>query len=603
MSLLINPRDLQFILFELLQVESLCQSDRYAHCDKAMFVAILDTARRIAEAEFEPLAKICDEAEPRLEGGRTILPDDVAKAVNAYVDGGFLNASADLGDGGQQLPVVVSQACMGYFVAANPSLSVYPFVTNGVATVIGNHGGAAQKKLFAEPLRAGRWLGVMAISETQAGSSVGDLRTAAIPTEAEHYLMAGSKMWITGAAQDFTENIVHLVLARIAGTPAGTRGLSLFIVPKYRMPASGQPAVWNDVNVVGLNHKMGFRGISNTVLSLGDRNDCRGYLVGEPNNGLRYMFDLINEARIWVGTGAAALGYSGYLRSLVYAKERAQGRTAANRDPNTPQAPIIEHADVQRLLLTQKAYVEGGLCLALYCAWLVDQSKLAAAAGDADRQADLVLLLEILAPIVKSWPSEFCLEANKLAIQVLGGYGYTRDFPLERLYRDNRLNAIHEGTYGIQAIDLMGRKVSMAEGRGFQLLLSRMRETAGLAKKEPALAWRGSQLERYLERLAAVTRKISGPPGTPASEQTLANAVHYLDAFGHIVVGWLWLRQAMAADMALRGGAQPEDAGFYKGKLFACEFFYRRELPKVNHFLDLVEQAEATCFNMQKDFF
>jgi len=602
MSLLINPRDLQFILFELLRAESLCQTGRYAHCDKTMFAAILDAAHRIAAAEFEPLAKICDEVEPHMEAGRAILPDGVARAVHAYIDGGFLNASADLNEGGQQLPVVISQACMAYFVAANPALSVYPFVTNGVATVIGNHGSAAQKELFAEPLRAGRWLGVMAISETQAGSSVGDLRTAAIPTEAGHYLISGSKMWITGAAQDFTENIVHLVLARIAGAPAGTRGISLFIVPKYRLTESGRPDVWNDVNVVGLNHKMGFRGISNTVLSLGDQNNCHGYLVGEPNNGLRYMFDLINEARIWVGTGAAALGYSGYLRSLKYARERAQGRTAANRNPNAPQVPIIEHADVRRLLLTQKAYVEGGLCLALYCAWLIDQSRLAAAAGDADKKADLGLLLEILTPIVKSWPSEFCLEANKHAIQVLGGYGYTRDFPLERLYRDNRLNAIHEGTYGIQAIDLLGRKVAMAEGRGFQLLLSRMRETAELAQKETALAWHGSQLERYLARLAAVTRKISGPPGTAVSETALANAVHYLDAFGHIVVGWLWLLQATVANTALRGGAQ-EDAGFYQGKLFACEFFYRRELPKVNHLLDLVEQAEATCFNMQKDFF
>jgi alkylation response protein AidB-like acyl-CoA dehydrogenase len=602
MSVLINSRDLQFILFELLNVETLCQSDRYAHCDKAMFEATLDTAHQIALDRFDPLAKICDEAEPRIEEGRTILPDGVANAVKAYVDAGLLNASADLSEGGLQLPVCISQACMALFVAANPALAVYPFVTNGVATVISNHGSEAQKKLFAGPLRAGCWFGVMAISETQAGSSVADLKTEAIPTEAGHYLITGSKMWITGAAQDFTENIVHLVLARIAGAPAGTRGISLFIVPKYRLSDSGRPDVWNDVNVVGLNHKMGFRGISNTVLSLGDQNNCHGYLVGEPNKGLRYMFDLINEARIWVGTGSAALGYSGYLRSLNYAKERTQGRTAADRDPNAPQVSIIEHADVRRLLLTQKAYVEGGLCLALYCARLVDQRKIAASKGERDKEADLTLLLEILTPIIKSWPSEFCLEANKHAIQVLGGYGYTRDFPLERLYRDNRLNAIHEGTYGIQAIDLLGRKVSMAEGRGFQLLLSLMSETAELAKKESTLAWHGNQLDQYLTRLTEVTQKISALLGTPESELALANAVHYLDAFGHIVVGWLWLRQAMVAETALRDGAQG-DAAFYKGKLFACEFFYRREMQKVTHFLDLVEQREATCFNMKQDFF
>jgi alkylation response protein AidB-like acyl-CoA dehydrogenase len=601
-SALINSRDLQFILFELLEVEGLCQSDRYKHCDKAMFEATLEMAHRIALAKFEPLAKICDEAEPRIEEGRTILPDGVAEALNAYIDAGLLNASSDLSEGGLQLPVTVSQACTALFVAANPALSVYPFVTNGVATVISNHGSEAQKKLFVEPLRTGRWFGVMAISETQAGSSVGDLKTAATRTEAGHYLIAGSKMWITGAAQDFTENIVHLVLARIKGAPAGTRGISLFIVPKYRLSESGHPNVWNDVKVVGLNHKMGFRGISNTVLSFGDQNDCHGYLVGEPNNGLRCMFDLINEARIWVGTGAAALGYSGYVRSLDYAKQRTQGRTAANRDPNTPQVPIIEHADIRRLLLTQKAYVEGGLCLALYCAWLVDQSKIAASIGDRDQEAKLTLLLEILTPIIKSWPSEFCLEANKHAIQVLGGYGYTRDFPLERLYRDNRLNAIHEGTYGIQANDLLSRKVEIARGRAFQLVLSLMAETAELAKQRPTLEWHGDQLNQYLTRLTDVTQKITGLLGTSETERALANAVQYLDAFGHIVVGWMWLRQALIAETALRDDAHG-DRAFYKGKLSACEFFYRRELPKVTHFLDLVEQCEATCFDMQPDYF
>ena len=601
-SVLINPRDLRFILFELLDVEKLCQSDRYAHCDKAMFEATLETAHRIALDQFEPLAKICDEAEPRMEEGRTILPDGVPDIMKAYIEAGLLNASADVSEGGLQLPVSISQACMALFVAANPALSVYPFVTNGVATVIRNHGSEAQKKLFVEPLRTGRWFGVMAMSETQAGSSVGDLKTEATPTAAGHYLITGSKMWITGAAQDFTENIVHLVLARIVGAPAGTRGISLFIVPKYRLSDSGQPEVWNDVNVVGLNHKMGFRGISNTVLSLGDQNDCHGYLVGEPNNGLQCMFDLINEARIWVGTGAAALGYSGYLRSLKYAKERTQGRTAANRDPHTPQVPIIEHADVRRLLLTQKAYVEGGLCLALYCAWLVDQSKIAVSIGDREKEADLTLLLEILTPIIKSWPSEFCLEANKHAMQVLGGYGYTRDFPLERLYRDNRLNAIHEGTYGIQANDLLGRKVAMAEGRGFQLLLSLMADSAELAKQRPALEWHGQQLGQYLARLTDVTQKTSALLGTPEAERALANAVQYLDAVGHIVVGWMWLRQALVAETALSDGAQG-DTTFYKGKLSACEFFYRRELPKVAHWLDLVEHCEATCFNMQLECF
>jgi butyryl-CoA dehydrogenase len=387
-----------------------------------------------------------------------------------------------------------------------------------------------------------------------------------------------------------------MVLAKIPGGPPGVKGISLFIVPKRHVHEDGKVGDLNNVVLAGLNHKMGYRGTINTVLNFGESGECRGYLIGKPHQGLQYMFHMMNEARIGIGMGAASIGYAGYLYSLDYAKERPQGRHPRNKDPGSPQVPIIEHADIKRLLLTQKAYVEGSLALLLYCAALVDEQNIT---GDPARREELALLLDILTPVAKSWPSEFCLEANKHAIQVLGGYGYTRDYPVERLYRDNRLNAIHEGTYAIHGIDLLGRKVRMANGKAFATLLNTIRADIQLAREDESLHEFASGLERVLQGVEETTRILVSCEDL---NRSLANSTLYLDMAGHMVIAWIWLKQAIIATRNL-STTHAEDRDFYAGKLAACRFFFNYELPKTYATMQLLNALDDTCLTMQKNHF
>ena len=444
---------------------------------------------------------------------------------------------------------------------------------------------------------AGRFSGTMALSETQAGSSLADILTRAEPRDDGTYRLFGSKMWISGAEHELTDNIVNLVLAKIPGGPAGTKGISLFIVPKFLVNDDGSIGERNDVALAGLNHKMGQRGITNTVLNFGDgtftpggQPGAVGYLVGEAHRGIVYMFHMMNEARLHIGVGAVALGYTGYLKSLEYARSRPQGRPATSKDPSTPQVPIIEHADVKRMLLAQKAYVEGGMALALYCARLVD---IAACPESEEEAASAGMLLDILTPVAKSWPSQWCLEANSLAIQVHGGYGYTREYDVEQLYRDNRLNPIHEGTHGIQSLDLLGRKVIQKDGA----LLAELGNEIGRTLTRAAAAGGGAaehaaQLDAAWQRLVEVTAGMFGSGDVDAA---LANSAVYLEAFGHIVVAWMWLEQECAA--------HGRDGDFYDGKRAAAQFFFRYELPKTGPQLDLLESLDRTTLTMRDAWF
>jgi butyryl-CoA dehydrogenase len=371
----------------------------------------------------------------------------------------------------------------------------------------------------------------------------------------------------------------------------------------------------NDVALAGLNHKLGYRGIPNTLLNFGEgrfpvRADVSGggldgagagaigYLVGKPHEGLRCMFHMMNEARIAVGLGATMLGYAGYEASLDYARNRPQGRPmgVGGKDVAKPQIPIIQHADVKRMLLAQKSYCEGALALELYCARLVDEQQTA----ETEASARAALLLEMLTPIAKSWPSEWCLEANSLAIQVLGGYGYTRDFPVEQYWRDNRLNMIHEGTHGIQGLDLLGRKVVMQEGAGLKLLATTVEATITRATAVPALVDHAAALAAALEHLHAATRS-AWSTGNP--EEALANATPYLQAFGHTVLAWVWLDVALCARNAQAGVAQGAPSDLLQGKLAACTYFFHYELPRIGAWLKVVETRDATCRSMNEAWF
>src|SRR5574343_153046 len=510
-----------FLLYQWLDAEELQARERFADHSRETFDAVLDTSERIAREKYAPFNRVVDIEEPRTETEpdgtlRVVLPQATYEARRAYAESGLLSAAQDYDIGGMQLPYTVEAAANSFFAAASISIGSN-LLTSGNANLLMVHGTDLQKQVFALNEFNGRWSGTMCLSEPQAGSSLSDVATRAVPDGADfesdplgpRYRLKGNKMWISSGDHELTENIVHLVLAKIPGPDGklvpGVKGISLFIVPKKLVDTEGKlTGERNDVALAGLNHKLGWRGTTNTLLNFGEgrfpvrgQAGAIGYLVGQPGQGLACMFHMMNEARIGVGMAATMLGMAGYHASLEYAKNRPQGRAMGptGKDPAQPQVRIIEHADVKRMLLAQKAYCEGALALELYCARLVDEQH----TGEPSAADEARLLLEVLTPIAKSWPSEWCLEANSLAIQVHGGYGYTRDFPVEQYWRDNRLNMIHEGTHGIQAMDLLGRKVLMENGRGLQLLAGRINATIERAIQVPELAAHANALGKALQ--------------------------------------------------------------------------------------------------------
>ncbi|MEI7913740.1 MAG: acyl-CoA dehydrogenase [Mycobacteriaceae bacterium] len=596
-SVLLSRRDVDFLLFEWLGVEDLTKRKRFSEHSRETFDGLLDLCQELATRYFAPHNKKNDAQEPVFDGERVIVNPEVKEAIDAYAKADLLAMAMDHSLGGAQLPMAVAGAGMAWFHAANVGTAAYVLLSVANANLLSTYGTPEQIERFVKPTLAGRFTGTMCLSEPQAGSSLADITTRAEPADDGTYRLFGSKMWISGGDHELSENIVHLVLAKIVGAPAGTRGISLFIVPKFLVNDDGSLGERNDVTLAGINHKMGYRGTVNTALNFGEgghqplgRPGAIGYLIGEPHRGLAYMFHMMNEARLGVGLGAIALGYTGYLKSLHYARERPQGRAVTAKDPTAPQVPIISHPDVKRMLLAQKSYVEGALALALYCGRLVD---IAASPESAEEAESAQRLLDILTPIAKSWPSQWCLEANNLAIQVHGGYGYTREYDVEQHYRDNRLNPIHEGTHGIQSLDLLGRKVVADDGANLAALATVIVATvARAAANGGELAELSAHLDAAWQRLVAVTASMFAAGDIDAA---LANSAVYLEAFGHTVIAWVWLEQMLAA---------ADKAGdFYEGKRQAGRYFFRYELPRTGPQLDLLSSLDRTTLEMRDDWF
>tara|TARA_B110000208_G_scaffold77999_1_gene99903 strand:+ start:193 stop:1992 length:1800 start_codon:yes stop_codon:yes gene_type:complete len=596
MSMIVNRRDLDFVLYETLDLEAILKSERFADYDRESLDAMMDLCQSVAEDQFLPCAAKLDANEPQFVDGKVETIPELKEAINAYREAGLCTSAYDADVGGMQLPCIVDQALNGMFVCANNPAHIYLFLTQGVANMLNVCGSDKLKERYLPKLVEGEWFGTMCLSEPQAGSSLADIRSKADPLDDGSYKITGTKMWISGGEQDITDNIIHMVLAKIPGSPPGVKGISLFLVPKTRVNEDGSLGDSNNIALAGLNHKMGCRGATNCLLNFGESGDSIGYLVGEANQGLANMFHMMNEARISVGMSAVMSGLGGYLYSLDYARNRPQGRPLVNRNPEDPQVMISEHADIKRMLMTQKAFIEGAQTLIYYSAQLIDQKKLAT---DSAALARIDLLLDLLTPICKSWPSEFCLEANKLAIQVLGGYGYTREYPVERLYRDNRLNHIHEGTWGIQGLDILGRKAQMQNGAAVAVLRDEIQITLDAAADLAGLA---SHCVQLADALAQVEATIKAVREADDSSLALANATIFLDAMGHVVIAWMWLKQAVAATVGLDKGHEP-DTAFYRGKLAAAQFFYRYELPKIQSNLAIVASLDSTCYDLASDQF
>ena len=590
---ILSRRDLEFLLYEWLDVTALTARPRFAEHSRDTFDAVLALSADLATEHFATHNKASDAHEPTMRPDGTVdtLPQ-MGQALRLFADAGLTAAQFDEELGGMQLPVTLARACMAWFQAANAATSNYPLLTVANASLLAEHGTPEQVEQWVRPMLEGRFFGTMCLSEPAAGSSLADITTRAEPQPDGSYRVTGTKMWISGGDHQMAENIVHLVLAKVPGGGPGVKGISLLAVPKYLPDATR-----NDVTLVGLNHKMGNRGTTNTLLEFGDgthpvqgRPGAAGWLVGQEHRGLSYMFHMMNEARVGVGFLATALGYTGYLQSVEYARTRLQGRPAGHKDPAARPVALIEHTDVRRMLLAQKSYVEGALALGLYCSVQLDE-QLTAETSDARERAGL--LLDVLTPIMKSWPAQWCLEANSLAIQVHGGYGYARDYDVEQLYRDNRLNQIHEGTHGIQGLDLLGRKVVMHDSAGLRLLADTITETVTRAKTGgPALAEHAAAVQDALDRLVDVTATLWAA-GDPAV--TLANSSTYLEAAGHVVLAWIWLEQLLA----VRDSQGP----FYEGKRRAAQYFLRHELPKTSAQFDLLTALDRTTLDTHPDSF
>ena len=602
-SLLISRRDVEFLLFEWLSVTRLTERPMFADHSRQTFDATLDIYAEIAHAEFAPHNKEVDRNPPELVGENVESAPEQRSALRAFAAAGLLAACQDESFGGMRLPYVVERAGLAFVLAACPTTAAYAFLTMANANLLLAHATPSQVDRFVRPMLDGRWTGTMCLTEPHAGSSLADIKMRAERQPDGSYRLTGNKTFISGGDHDLASNIIHLVLAKVPNEHGalrpGVSGISLFVVPKYTVSPEGDAGERNDIVVAGLNHKMGYRGTSNCLLNFGEGRyrpagvaGAVGELIGEEGRGLAYMFHMMNEARITVGLGAAAIGYTGYLHAVDYARGRHQGRLPGYRDPELPPVRLIDHADVRRMLLAQKAYVEGALALVLFSALLVDETR-TAPPEDARRAQQL---LELLTPVSKSWPSKWGVVANDLAIQVHGGYGYTQDYNVEQFYRDNRLNPIHEGTFGIQAIDLLGRKIGTADGAALADLTARIGCSVERAAAVVGLADEAAALGDAWSRVLKTTTSLR-----EITDQTLrlANAACYLDAFGHVVVAWLWLDQALLATRELAG----REGAFYEGKLAACRFFYRWELPRIDRWLRLLDPVDRTALDTADDWF
>ncbi len=593
----ISPRNLKFLLYEVLDAAALTEHPRFQAHNRKSFDLVLDAAMKLSTRLLRPVAEEMDQHPPTLRDGAVQVHPAVAGMIREFGRGGWIGATFPESVDGEGLPMTVSSACYAAFCAANYSASVYPGLTSGAARLILSFGDEALRRTYLPRMLTGDWQGTMALTEPQAGSALGDLTTAAYPTSDGRYRIKGQKSFISAGDLDAVENVVHLMLARIDGAPPGTKGISLFVVPKLRPEGDGLRP--NDITVSQIYHKLGFRGAPLTELAIGDRDDCIGHLVGEPNRGLPQMFQMMNEERVGVGMGAAGIASAAYYAALDYCKGRTQGRRVTDKDPTSPPIPIIEHADVKRMLLFQKAVTEGSIALLLQCSLYED---LKGTATDEDA-ADYALLLDLLTPVAKTYPAEMGILSVSAAIQCLGGYGYCEDFPVAQYFRDMRIHTIHEGTTGIQGMDLLGRKVIIQEGRAFSLYAKTVAEAVEAAEAVPDLAPLAERLRTAMGTLESVTRHLVGVAGKRGPEVFLADATLYLELFGITVIAWQWLRQAIAARRGRDRGVSGTEADFYAGKEMAARYFFAYELPKIDGLARRLTDGDPLTIEMTTRWF
>jgi len=594
----VSEKNIKFLLYEVFDIESLTAYAYYQDHNRKTFDMVLKAAVKLAKDMLFPIFEEMDRNPPELVNGEVKVHPLVNSILREFGEGGWLTSRVPVEKDGEQLPHLLADCCDFIFQAANYSANAYAGLIVGAAHLIESFGSKALYDTYVPRMFEGKWQGTMALTEPEAGSSLSDITTMAEPTGEDYYSIKGQKIFISAGDHDGAENIVHLMLAKIVGAPPGVKGISLFVVPKKRIAPDGN-LISNDVVASGVYHKLGYRGCPIVQLSIGDKNDCRGWLVGEPHNGLKYMFQMMNEARIGVGMGATSMATAAYYASLDYAKTRRQGRKVDQKDPTLPPVPIIEHADIKRMLLFQRAVIEGSLSIIMQCSKYVDLQKVS---NEEDKEK-YYLLLEILTPVAKSYPSEMGVISISQGLQCLGGSGYCDDYPLEQYFRDSRIHPIHEGTTGIQAMDLLGRKVTMKNGQAFMLYLAEVHQTISAAKEFSELSDPAQRLDNNLVRLEEVTKHLFDVAQKKGPEPFLADATLYLELFSIIAVAWQWLLQGIAVQKSLKNGAKKADLNFYQGKMFALKYFYNYELPKTLGLAERLFNNDGLTVEVQAEHF
>ncbi len=593
----LSERNIKFLLYEVFDATSFTSYPFYEDYDKDTFDMILEAALKLSKNVLWPNFRALDQNPPELVGEHIQADPSVKSMMKEYGEGGWIGATVHMEHGGQQMPHLVADTCLFTFAAANYSGSAFALLSTGAAHLIELFGTDYMHETYLPMILEGKWQGTMAMTEPNAGSSLADLTTRAEPVGDGTYKITGQKIFISAGDHDAVDNIVHMLLGKIKGAPAGIKGISLFLVPQKRM--ENGDLVSNDIATAGVFHKLGYRGCPLTQLSFGENRDCVGYLIGEEHKGLSYMFRMMNEERIGVGIGATAAATAAYYASLEYSRERAQGRKVSEKDPTKPQVPIIEHADVKRMLLFQRAIAEGSLSLLLQCSQYVDFQAVTVG----EEKEKYTLLLDLLTPVAKTYPSEMGILSTSAGLQCFGGSGFCDEYPAEQYYRDVRIHPIHEGTTTIHGIDLLGRKVRMQDGKALDLFLDEVRAAIAEAKEYPRLEAGSGQLAEALDQLQSITTHLLGVAKEKGQEHFLADANLYLELFGIIAIGWQWLLQGVSIEKALAEGVTDKDKAFYEGKFFTFRYFYGYEMPKIQGLLTRLQNGDGLTVEMTDEMF
>lgn len=608
-QLIADRRDVDFVLFEQLQVENLIENEKFREFDRKTFDMVINEARHFAIKEILPLNEIGDKEGLIFENNQVKIPESFHRPYEQLREGGWISMMEDPRIGGQGFPFSITQAALEYIIGADFSFGAFGFATHGAAKMIELFGTKKQKRLYMDRMYTGEWTGTMVLTEAEAGSDVGSLTTTARKNKDGTYSIIGNKIFITCGEHNLTSNIIHPILARIEGAPAGTRGISLFLVPKIRVNDDGSPGQQNDVICTGIEEKMGIHASPTCQLAFGSKGDCQGELLGEENQGMKVMFHMMNEARLGVGSLGLFNGSSAYLYALDYARQRKQGRDLTKiMEKDAESVAVINHPDIRRELMWMKSHVEGMRSLVYFIAMLFDKT---ACAPTQDEKTKISDMIELLTPVVKSYCTDKGFECCVRAVQVFGGYGYTRDCPVERLLRDSKINSIYEGTNGIQAMDLLGRKMGMKKGAVTMELLVMMQETMRKASELPALKDMIPKFEKAVHKLGNTAMALGSAVMSEKIKHAFAQAGPFLDVTGDVIMAWMLLWRANAAALRLREiekegglpGKRAKDKMFYQGQVLSAQYFMETILPQTLGKMDAIDALSGTMVDMPDQCF